>query len=42
MNLSTAEIEAEIASRASVVLASECLAFSKRKLWRPSLILMAA
>ena len=37
MNLSTAEIEAEI-----VVLASEYSVLSKRKLWRSSLILMAA
>ena len=37
MNLSTAEIEAEIE-----VLASEYSVLSKRKLWRSSLILMAA
>ena len=37
MKLSTVEIEAEI-----VVLASECSVFSKRKLWRSPLILMAA
>ena len=37
MNLSTAEIEAEI-----IVLASEYSVFSKRKLLRSSLILMAA
>ena len=37
MNLSTAEIEAEI-----VVLASEYSVLSKLKLWRSSLILMAA
>ena len=42
MNLLIAEIEAEIACRAGVVLASDCSVFSSRKLWWPSLILMAA
>ena len=31
-----------IAYRAGVVLERECLVFSQRKLWPPSLILMAA
>ena len=33
---------AQLTCRAGVILASECLVFSKRKLWPPSLILTAA